>query len=1149
VLLALAAVPYVLAQETTAGIQGTVKDATGGVVPNATVEISGSTIIGGSQKVNTDGAGLYRFTHLPPGEYMLSVTAAGFNTVKQAGIRLDVGRLPTVDITLPVGAAAQSVEVSANAATIDVTQSKVAVDVEKAVIDNIPKGRSFQSLITFAPGARMEPLQGGRNDKGNSFQVDGASDAENVYLVDGVNMTDAQNGGVGKNFQIDFIETVQIKSTGTEAKYGGALGGVVNAIPKRGTNQWHGALLAYYQTNALNAIDPCISGMTAGYNGANFTGPTAANVNTFATTQTCGLRLDPTKPQLNTATRLDGTPQYYVPKKDDRYIVEPGYEASGPIVSDKLWLFSSYVPTIDSIHRTVNFTGANPGARTLSSSFNQHNMYNRLDYAPMNKLRLFGAWNYSYGRQTGQLVLPDSTGNQLNTSASTDPNTLRSDAGFVYPNSVYSFGGDWTPTPKLVVSARFGYFFSNVEQRGVPSGIRYVYQATVNAGSKDLTGAPLPSSAFNTAGFANIPANLARIFDAFKRKTFNIDASYLAHAHGLHTFEFGYYRQSQSNDVLNGYQGAVVDLWWTQSYAPLTSASACDAVKAQNASLYGAAAGQQCQGLYGYFQVGGQAVTNTGSTTQTANEFYIQDAWQPFRGLTLNLGVRFNQESLPAYDPTRFPNLDFGFDKKIAPRIGGAYDLLHNGKVKIFASYGQFYDTMKMGLARGSFGSDYWHQCVYALDTTNFNSILPSDFSGNGGCPASGPAPGVNARFIENLDLRATKADPRDPGIDTSMNPMKQHEYTVGVEWAVTNDWGFEGRYTRKRLDNAIEDMSLTDSLGYYIGNPGSAYADILHRPVSIPCVATAGFTCTPDAGGNYYNTTPFCAECPHAVSANRRYDGLEFRMFKRPTGGKWFVQLSYTYSRLKGNYSGLVNTDPTDASGGRHSPNNGRAFDIPTMTYLPSGKPDDGPLASDRPNTANIYASYPLRWLHMTTNFGVSETLYQGTPISTCLPSIGTSSACQLAEGRGDVALFHRDPATGNFVSDGVDRGARTDPFIQTDLSVWHEIVPSKSHENVRLKFEAQASNLFNQHAGLAFYQFAFPGSNTLLPSRTKRFAGDPGYDYGLLMNGFNYIDAANATGAFKGIQAPLTLASRYGMPQLFQASRTMRLQVRLTF
>jgi hypothetical protein len=1128
------------AQETTGGIQGTIKDPTGGVVPKASVELVGSNLIG-SRKVETDSSGTYRFTALPAGDYTMTVTASGFSIFKLPSIKVEVGRLPTIDVGLQVGAVTQVVEVDAAAPLVDVTESKVAVNVEKEVIDNVPKGRSFQSLITFAPGARMEPLQGGRNDRGNSFQVDGATDAENVYMVDGVNMTDAQNGGVGKNFQVDFIETVQIKSTGFEAEYGGALGGVINAVPKRGSNSWHGALLTYLQMNDLNAIDPCISGMTAGFNGANFTGPTAANVNTSAQGQACGLRLNPSLAGLNTTTRLDGTPEYYIPKKDGRNIIEPGYEISGPIVSNRLWLFSSYIPTIDTIHRTVNFTGANPGVRTLTSSFVQHNMYNRFDYGVTNNLRLFASWNYSYGRQTGQLVLPDSAVGQVNTQATTDPNTLRSDAGFTYPNSVYSFGGDWTPTPKLVVTARYGYFFSNVEQRGVPSGVRYVYQASVNANSKDLNGNPFPASAFNTAGYANIPSNLARIYDAFKRRTFSTDATYIVHGWGNHAFKAGYYWQSQFNDVLNGYQGAIVDLFWGQSYAPLTSASACDAIKASNSA-------GQCQGQYGYFMVGGQAVTNTGATTQHANEFYIQDNWQVGHGLTLNLGVRFASEHLPAYDPKRFPDLDFGFGKKIAPRIGGAYDLLHNGKVKVFASYGVFFDIMKMNLARGSFGSDYWHQCVYALDTTNYTSITPTDFSGNGGCPATGQAPGVSGRFIENLDLRATKADPRDPGIDVNMNPMKQHEFTTGVDWALSNNWGLETRYSRKRLDDAIEDMSLTDSLGYYIGNPGSAYADILHRPVSIPCPTTPapGFSCTPDAGGNYYNTTPFCAECPHAVPAIRRYDGFEVRFFKRPTNGKWFAQVSYTYSALRGNYAGLVNTDPTDASGGRHSPNSSRAFDIPSMTYLPSGKIDDGPLATDRPNTANVFAAYPLKWLGMTTNFGLSETLYQGTPISTCLPSVGTSSACQWADGRGDFVNLTR-AANGNIQASGTDPGARTDPFIQTDLSARHEI-PIRNHEGMHLMFEIQATNLFNQHAKMAFYQFAIP-TNTIAPSRAPRFAGDPGYDWGKLMNGYNYLDALNGTGAFSGVQAPLTLASRYGDPILFQNARTMRLQVRFTF
>ena len=80
-------------------------------------------------------------------------------------------------------------------------------------------------MIPFAAGARNEPLQGGTN----GFQIDGASDGENVYLIDGVNTTNIQNGGVGKSFQMDFVEEVQIKSSSFEAEYGGALGGVINA--------------------------------------------------------------------------------------------------------------------------------------------------------------------------------------------------------------------------------------------------------------------------------------------------------------------------------------------------------------------------------------------------------------------------------------------------------------------------------------------------------------------------------------------------------------------------------------------------------------------------------------------------------------------------------------------------------------------------------------------------------------------------------------------------------------------------------------------------------------------------------------------------------------------------------------------------------
>jgi hypothetical protein len=369
-----------------------------------------------------------------------------------------------------------------------------------------------------------------------------------------------------------------------------------------------------------------------------------------------------------------------------------------------------------------------------------------------------------------------------------------------------------------------------------------------------------------------------------------------------------------------------------------------------------------------------------------------------------------------------------------------------------------------------------------------------------------------------------------------------------------------ETRYSRKRLDNTIEDMSITDNLGFYIGNPGTPFADLLHRTTVIPCTATPGFTCTPDANGNYLNTTPFCAECPAVQPAVRNYDGVEFRLAKRPTG-RWFGAVSYTYSALRGNYAGLTNTDPTDGGGGRHSPNNGRAFDLPNMTYNTDGTPDYGPLATDRPNTASIQGYYRQKWfMGQETVLGFTQAAFQGTPVSTCFPVVGTSSACEW-DVRGNFVSFGRVagdfnavtcPTCGNFINNGVAE-TRTNPFFQTDVNIAHEIPVSKSHEQMRIKFEANVFNIFNQHSEVAINQVPFASSaNLISPTRAPRFAGDPGIDWNKVMTGFDFTNEINLesqSAANGGRLAGLTLANRYGLPVVFQTARQVRLALRFTF
>src|ERR1035441_1102664 len=166
--------PCVFAQETSAGIQGTVKDPAGALVVKAKVEVASPALIG-TKRAESDSGGYYRFANLPPGIYSVTVTSTGFRTFKQEGINLEVGHLPNIDIRLEVGAVTETVEVSSQAALIDSTQSKVQTNIANTSLMNLPtQSTSFQSVIQFAPGARYEPLQSSDGSVNNGFQINGA---------------------------------------------------------------------------------------------------------------------------------------------------------------------------------------------------------------------------------------------------------------------------------------------------------------------------------------------------------------------------------------------------------------------------------------------------------------------------------------------------------------------------------------------------------------------------------------------------------------------------------------------------------------------------------------------------------------------------------------------------------------------------------------------------------------------------------------------------------------------------------------------------------------------------------------------------------------------------------------------------------------
>src|SRR6266478_6631805 len=483
-----------VAQETTGGMQGVVKDPSGAVVPNAKVVVTGASLVG-SKELKTDSSGYYRFANLPPGTYTIIVSANGFKTFKREGLILEVGHLPSVDPTLEVGTTSEIVEVTSAAPLIDTSTTQNLTNVTNDVIANIPHGLSFQSVIQFAPMARNEPLAGSPGGTGGSlpgssgnglgfgFSIGGAADSESSYLVEGQDTENISGGYSKANVPFQFIQEVEVKTSGIEAEHGGALGGVINVIMKKGSNAYHGEFFATYEPSGVDA------------------NPT----NAF-------LRYDPND-SGNAVIGQDPGVQLYQAQKDHFRILQPCFSVSGPIVRDRLWFFTGFAPQINSRAKTVNF-GTNDGNAGNQYFTQDREIYYgtaRLDASLTQKIRLFGSWLYQYARETGNsLPISDPTAAQVaagyvNTSTFSPLSSFSHGLGWAAPNSTYNVGADISLTPKIVATTRFGYFFENYHDFGWPTTAPNLVWNTTGAQGVDNAGNPLPAALAQPAGTSTAP--------------------------------------------------------------------------------------------------------------------------------------------------------------------------------------------------------------------------------------------------------------------------------------------------------------------------------------------------------------------------------------------------------------------------------------------------------------------------------------------------------------------------------------------------------------------------------------------------------------------------------------------------------------------
>ncbi len=887
------------AQQTTAKIFGTVQLEDGSLVPGVSVEATSPKLVGKTTAV-TDENGVFRLFNLQPGTYKVVFSLDGFQSVVREDIKLALEQTLNLKIEMKLGNLNEVVTITGQVAQIDVKSTAKGMTMTKEVFQALPKGRNFDSLVTAIPGVTSDPLGAG------GTSIDGASGLENMYYIDGADTTNIKDGNSGQNVAFDFVDEVQVKASGYAAEFGGSLGGVINVVTRSGGNEFHGEAIGYYSGSALRSKGRDI------------------------------LQLDLEDTSIARYFPYD---EYWGVEDDSRF--EGGISLGGYLIKDKVWFFGSVIPSYFTSTRTTTYPGGEvkPWKRTE----NQMNYSLKLTSQPIKNLRLGASFVNNFQKYKGD---------QSNINGNPNPNISYDEFGFSYPNMSGNVSADLTLGNNFMVSARAGYFRTNQNNQLVAPPAEPCFQfiteapggyfRTTNIGLLDVPVAYQRSSGYMNYARANA---LTMKNNITEKLSLSFDASYFMNLGGEHSWKagFSWVRRAENQD--NIANNPVLFFGWNRDMI-----------------AYGTNYGR---GKYGYYGVRGNDVTGPYGNFYDAfgnmYAFYLQDSWTIANRFTVNFGVRTESENIPSY-ATANPDLKdmdaitFGFADKLAPRLGFVWDVKGDSSLKVFGSYGLFYDVMKLEMAAGSYGGTPWKSTYYALDTYEWDKI-----GVNGYFPGR-PLLGEGNSF----DFRDLSFDTTDP----DMKPMTQQEISFGLEKRLRDNLALSVRLVNKHLLWAIEDIGvlLPEGESYFIANPGSDYIK--------------GKYAEARAAGLIPQNAPDC------VKAKRDYYAINIALDKR-FSNNWLGGISYTFSSLKGNYSGLASGDemstmvtPSGTSTtARQDPNVARYWDSWYVPLTRDLQASTGPLPGDRPHYFKAYGTYSFPF---GLTAGLVVNAMSGTPTST---------------------------------------------------------------------------------------------------------------------------------------------------------------------
>ena len=886
------------AQVVGATVSGTITDPHGDAIPNAKVSAKNlGTGVVTSTTTNTTGA--FSIANLNPADYEMSASAAGFSTFRTK-VTLTVGAKQEVNFAMKIGEVTQVVEITGAAPSVETTNSTLSAEVDSTTVRELPlNGRDWASLAQLQPGVagvRTQELitQVGAVGRGLGTQmsIDGNRPTQNSYRLNGIFINDYSNAGpgnvLGGNLGVDAIQEFSVITSNYSAEYGYTSGGVVNAVTKSGTDQFHGSVFEFIRNSALDA-------------------------KTFFE---------------NAGSLPKGT------FRRNQF----GASAGGPIKKGKIFIFGAYEGLRQSkgiAHSNINVPSENARMGILSTgnvAVNQ-NYLTFFPHCPVaNNIPPGDLCSFSF---SGAQVVPDNYYNFRGDVKISDKDTLA--ASFYYDRSTFtqpdSFnqklegffvgrkGASIEEThlfgASTVNTVRVGWNYTQGYGQLTPSAInpdaastdpKFAIEPGLHAARiAGIGGGPNTGAGFNAAFSGGLNGDAIENFTHQTVQTFD-DAGRTI---GKHSLKFGFMFIRLEEKLFAPFTSN-----GTVQFASLADFLTDTPQKAQSPPL------------------GGIKSVSTRYMFASIPGVYFQDDWKMRPNLTLNIGLRYEMETIPTEKHGLVANLPFlwtnpttpncstctnkNFDsnpttKNFEPRVGFAWDPFHDGKTSVRGGFGIF-DALPLPyeLALNNAQTSPGHVNITVLGC-NFTSPpntqpcigqgqfpnVPPNVLNEFLNPAAAPINGQSWNFVE-------RNPKRNYIYQWNLNLQRQVAGNLSVTLAYAGSRGKHNPFQTDDL-NTVFPMKVGSRWLFPVVPSSSGPSPVVcSSPFAAPPVGTCANVVGNPTGivpGQIVN--PNVAEIQSTIWQSKSwYDSLQAEVDKRMSHGLQ-AQVSFTWSKTEDTSSG----------------------------------------------------------------------------------------------------------------------------------------------------------------------------------------------------------------------------------------------------